>query len=177
MNTLTIPKGCVFGSANPMWIGRAINVIQWVWSRDSDACYSHAGLFIDDRGTTLECLMTVKSQNFFEAYKGEKVIIAQPKASVNAINLAVESIRIHEGQFYPFWRLLFHMIPPLAKIGVLERLVCSELVAKYEWLLGLRHRQYKGTNPDTLVDEWIRWKAFDVIFEGVLPQETGEDKL
>lgn len=151
-----------------MWLGKAINAIQWLWSRDSASCYSHTGLFIDDCGTTLESLSTVKSQNFFDSYKGDKVIIAKPLCPELKIDLAIVEILKHKGQFYPYWRLLFHTIPPLAKIGVLDRLVCSELVAKYEWFLGLRHKQYKGSNPDTLVDEWIQWRSFEVLFEGVL---------
>lgn len=165
---INIPKGCVFGSSNPMWLGRAINAIQWLWSKDSESRYSHTGLFIDNEGTTFESLSTARSQDFYKAYKDDKVIIARPLCDEKVIDLALIEILKHKGQFYPYWRLIFHIIPPVAKVGVLDRLVCSELVAKYEWLLGVRHGQYRSTNPDSLVDEWIRWKAFEIIFEGIV---------
>jgi len=166
---LEIPKGAVFGSSNPMMLGRAINGLQLFWSKDGESTYSHTGMFIDDKGTTLESLWTVRSQDFFSAYKGDNVIIAVPDAERFVVDSAVAQIVLqHKGQIYPAWRLLFHLFPPLAKVAPLDRLVCSELVAKYEYYAGVRHRMYKGTNPDTLADEWRRWKDFTVLFEGTL---------
>jgi hypothetical protein len=151
MENLFIPKGSVFGSTNPMWLGKAINNLQWLWSKDSESKYSHSGMFIDDKGTTSECLWTVKSQDFFNAYKGDNVIIAKPlDIDKDVIDKSIKSILdIHQGQLYPSWRLLLHIIPPLSKYSPFERLVCSEYVAKYLWLIGARHKQYKSRNPDT----------------------------
>lgn len=166
---LDIPKGAVFGAENPMMLGKAINALQWIWAKDGESTYSHSGIFQDGNGTTLESLWTVKSQNFFEVYKGKQVIIAVPKCREESIASALERIKQeHEGQVYPFWRLVLHIIPPFAKIAWFDRLVCSELTAKYEYYAGVRHRMYKGTNPDTLADEWRRWTDFTVLFEGIL---------
>ena len=165
-----IIQGDVFCSTNPMSLGKAINTIQWIWSKDGESTYSHAGIFRDNNANTLESLWTVKSQNFFEAYKDDKVIIARYigycDAPIPTVIARIE--KEHLGNIYPFWRIFLHIIPPLSKIGVFNRLVCSELCAKYLYYLGARHSQYNSTNPDTLADEWRRWKDMEVVYEGIL---------
>jgi hypothetical protein len=46
--------------------------------------------------------------------------------------------------------------------------VCSELVAEFEYLCGLRHKQFLGTTPDLLADEWRRWQGWKIVGEGKL---------
>lgn len=161
-----------------MALGVAINGFQKIWSRDNKSEYSHAGIITSVKGETFEALYTIKSQNLFEAYAGTGVLIARytglPWNEGYRINAAISEIKErHEGQWYPFWRLPFQIIPPLAKYlswgG--KFVVCSELVAEYLHLVGARHAQYTGTNPDTLSDEWHRWKNFEIIFEGILPDK------
>lgn len=164
---IQLQKGDLFATVNPMALGRGINAIQWFWSGDGQSCYSHAGIIINEQGDTFEALWTVKSVNLFKAYAGKNVIIARPKISASIIDIELDFLmKEHKGKIYPFWRLGMHLIPPLAKIALFNMLVCSELVAKFEYKIGARHGQYKGTAPDTLADEWINWKIFDVIFQG-----------
>jgi hypothetical protein len=164
-----VKAGDVFAGRNPMALGRAINAIQWFWSSDGESKYSHAGIIIDDFGTTLEALWTVKSRNIFEAYKNEQVIIARPLCDNFLKEKAIERIKYeHFGQWYPFWRLPMHMFPPIAKIEAFGKLVCSELTAKYLWYTTCWGKQYKGVNPDTLADRWRDGDNFEVIFEGIL---------
>ena len=170
---IQVKRGDVFGTKNPMWLGKAINGLQWFWSKDGESKYSHSGIIIDDQGTTFEALWTVSSKNLFDEHKGDNLIIARPNSPINGRPFDIEKalkrvIKEHNGQWYPGWRLLLHTIPPLAKIALFDRLVCSELVAQYLYLAGTREGQYKGTNPDTLADEWRRWKNFDIVFEGKL---------
>jgi hypothetical protein len=166
---IKVQRGDVFCSTNPMWLGRAINAIQWFWSEDGESKYSHSGIICNATGTTFEALWTVRSRNFFEAYTDDNVIIARPVCpEVKKLDALDKIIRTHRGQWYPFWRLGMHLFPPLAKVAIMDRLVCSELVAEYLFLAGVRHDQYKGTNPDQLADEWREWKRFNVIFEGRL---------
>ena len=169
---IQVKAGDVFGTKNPMWLGKAINSIQKFWSKDGESKYSHSGIIIDNKGTTFEALWTVTSKNLFEEHKGDGVIIARPIGSSNGgvfdIKRGLMEIFKHKGKIYPFWRLAMHMFPPLSKIAPLDRLVCSELTAKYLYLCGARHHQYQGTNPDTLADEWRRWKNFEIIFEGTI---------
>lgn len=174
MNSLCIKKGDVFGSTNPMALGKGINAVQRFWSKDAESKYSHSGLICDNNCNTIESLWTVKSLDFYQAYNGDNVIIARYIGKPwHSIDDSIELIRtLHFGNIYPFWRIFMHIIPPLAKVGVFNRLVCSELCAKYLYYLGARHSQYKGTNPDTLADEWRKWKDFEVIFEGKLIKEN-----
>ena len=159
--------GDLFGTSNPMALGKAINAAQWLWSKDGQSTYSHSGIVLDESGRTFEALWTIKTAHLDE-YTGSKIIIARCNAVSEQKREAVLKALIaeHSGQWYPFWRLFLHIIPPLAKLSVTKRPVCSELVAKYLFRLGQRHGQWAGTNPDTLVDEWTRWRGFEILFEG-----------
>ena len=170
-----VRPGDVFCSANPWAVGRLIQAAERFWSRDNHVEYGHAGIITGASGETLEALWTVKHSTL-SAYSGKPVLIARPLARLDrsvtlnmdmAINRTEEE---HLRQGYPIWRLVFHLIPPLAKYVASKKfLVCSELVAKYLFYIGARHGQYMGTNPDTLADEWDKWRNFEVIFKGVWP--------
>lgn len=177
MNFPKLQPGDVFGTRNPMALGRMINFIQKLWSKDSASKYSHSGIIIDEDGATFESLWTLNTGNLFKAYTGKEIIVARPISKYDKAKLltrkekytAVKKIIVeHKGQWYPYWRLTLQLIPPLAKIVWFNRPVCSELVAKYLWYIKARHHQWAGTNPDTLADEWRIWKNFEVIFEGKL---------
>ena len=168
MKPTDIKRGDVCGTRNPMALGRGINAVQWLWSRDNESKYSHSLMFLDSE-RTFEALWTNKSQDFLQTYRGKRVIIARPLVSDKAKDRALKQLtKRHSGQRYPFWRIPMHIFPPLAKICAFERLVCSELTAKYLWLAGARHEQYAGTNCDTLADEWRCWGNFEIIYEGML---------
>jgi hypothetical protein len=174
MAIVKLKSGDVFCSANSWAIGRAVQFVQKVLSKDNASKYGHAGIVVDGYGQTIEALWTTKV-NHLDSYIGKPVLIARPiktimdvEISEGMIESALEEIEANNlGRAYPFWRLLFHLVPPIAKHLTSRRhLVCSELVAKYLWLIRSRHNQYPGTNPDDLADEWSRWKNFKVVFEG-----------
>ena len=176
---IQLKPGDFFTTRNPMALGVAINGFQKVWSRDNKSEYSHAGIITNATGDTFEALYTIKSQNLFSAYAGAQVLIARytafPRTLDFKITVALYKIRKrHAGQVYPYWRLPFQIIPPLAKYlswgG--KFVVCSELVAEYLHMIGARHGQYTGTNPDTLADEWHHWKNYEIVFEGTLPEKS-----
>jgi hypothetical protein len=168
-----LKAGDVFATKNPMMLGRAINAIQSFWADDSKSNYSHTGIILGPTGETLESLWKVTNRNIFRDYVGKKILIARPKSAIRKETALKTIIGQHKNQIYPVWRLAFHLIPPLARHVSLggRFLVCSELVAKYLYLIDMRHEYYMGTNPDTLADEWRTWKIFDVIFEGILEEE------
>ena len=157
-------------------VSAGIRLMEQIWAEDNEATYGHSFIVADDNGAILDTLWRVQWR-MIDRYHGEQIIIARPSYTVRgweisavskAIGLeavAAESI----GRVYPIHRLALHMLPPLAKyfsVGTL--LVCSERTAKYLTIIGARGDVYSGINPDTLADEWRRWKNFDVIFEGVL---------
>jgi len=183
---IELHPGDLFVTRNPHMLSRAINVVQWWWSKDGESTYSHAGIILDAQGTTFEALYTLKKQNLFEAYTGEKVCIARwlnmtDETAKQALDVLLKE---QEGHIYPAWRLFFHLVPPIAKYVSWggKFIVCSEVVAKFLYLVYLqtgsqdkfgtkwpRHSHYCGATPDDLSDEWHRWKGYSIIFEDVLP--------
>lgn len=171
---MKLQPGDVFLTSNPMALSRAINWAQRIWNKDSKSKYSHAGILTDANGATFEAIWTVKSQNLFDAYEGDQVLIARHESMAHERFLEGFNPLYKEqnGKIYPFYRLIFHIIPPLAKLSI-GKLVCSELVAKFLKNVGLMD-YYNGCNPDNLHDV-VRWhKGWKIIFEGILP--AGKDE-
>jgi len=92
-------------------------------------------------------------------------------------------MREQEGRIYPAWRLLLHIIPPIARRTSWggKFLVCSEIYAKYLYIVHIengwtdrygykwpRHKHFTGANPDMLCDEAHRWSGYRVVFEDTL---------
>lgn len=157
-------------------LGYGIRFAEWVWSEDGEATYNHSGILKNVYGTTFEAWYTVKERHLKD-HVGKQIILARFETCSHEIRkLAFSMVRArHRGQWYPVWRIPFHLIPPLAKwISWKGRfLVCSELVAEYLYLCNLRHFQYPGTNPDTLADEWRRWDGWTTL-EGQLDYAGGK---
>lgn len=169
--------GDEFASRNPMALGSVINLAQRIKAVDDESEYTHTGIITDPHGATLESLWTVTRQSIWEAYAGEKVLIVRninmtPDVYVAGFN----KIRKHVGQWYPVHRLLLHALG-LAKWIHWDRIVCSELTAKFEVgcgeyigpdrAAGFMHT-YHGVNPDNLVDRWKISRYFNIVFEGVV---------
>jgi hypothetical protein len=169
--------GDEFATKNPMTLGMAINFVQKVKSVDNESSYTHTGIITDVHGATLEALWTIKSQNLWEAYKGEKALIVRNVAMTLPVAVAgFIKIREHVGQWYPVPRLLLHLIGA-AKWIHWDRVVCSELTAKFEEgcaeYLGPDRasgfmRNHYGVNPDNLVDRWKISKYYEIMFEGMI---------
>jgi len=45
-NLPLLRRGDIFCSANPMFLGRAINIVQTIWSPDHKSTYSHSGIIV-----------------------------------------------------------------------------------------------------------------------------------
>ena len=159
--------GDVFCTANPWMLGKIILWTQRLWSSDNEALYSHAGIIDSPAGTTFEALWRVRHAHLSD-YEDKPIVIARPRAPQEKIEARLDMLKERfEGKRYPLHRLAMHILPPVAKLGTGNFVVCSELVAVYLWMLGLRHKQYLGTNPDTLADEWRQGYCCDVLFEGI----------
>ena len=167
--TIDLKTGDFFAVQGKGFISKIINALQKFWSRDHASVYSHAGLIIDSEGTTLEALNkgTLASQNLFKAYHGRQIIIVRyDNLTPNIYKLAIKALnKEFKGEKYPFYRLLLHIFPPLAKLHFWGRGVCSEVVAYYLWEIAARHKWWASTNPDTLADEWRNWKNYTIVAE------------
>lgn len=169
--------GDEFATKNPMALGAVINFVQKAKSADNESTYSHTGIITDPYGATLESLWTVKSQILWEAYKGARVLVVRNIHMDPYVYAAgFEKIREHIGQWYPVPRLLLHLIG-MGKWIHWDRVVCSELTAKFETgcaeYLGLDRaagfmRNHYGVNPDNLTDRWRESRNYETIFEGVV---------
>ena len=172
LNNIQLQRGDIFCSRNPMSLGRVINFVQALYARDRDAKYSHAGIILDDKGTTLEAIWTVREQNIFEAYAGQDILIGRPiTLKENDICYGIDTIlQDHCGQVYPFLRIFLFLIPPLVRRLPWIKGVCSELTCKYLNKAGLSDIVWLGKVPDD-IDEMITYhKDFRVIYSGKLPE-------
>ena len=156
-----------------MMLGRAINGVQKFWAKDNKSNYSHSGFLIQggDNAVSFEALWTNKTQNFYKAYRGTQVLIGRHKDMDHKIFVkGWNGVKHHLGKVYAGHRLLFFLIPPLAKYLNLGLAVCSELTAKFLYRAGLLD-YWKGKNPDDIADMIHKWKNWEIIFEGVLKND------
>ena len=177
---LALQRGDVFVCQGSMGVvSAAIRGAQRILSRDNRADYGHAGIITSATGQTLEALWTVR-RGHLDAYAGQRILLARPTGTVfrprEPVSLRTrdQALDLIEAQYlgrvYPLWRLPLHLVPWLAKYASTGRwLVCSELVAKYLTLIAARDLVFCGINPDTLADEWVCWRNFDVLYEGQWP--------
>ena len=164
---IKLKKGDFFLSRNPMMLGRVINLNQKFWSKDNKSKYSHAGIILDEYGTTLESLWTVKSQNLFEGYKDTEILIARhDQMNVETFKKGYDGIKHHIGQWYPGYRLPLMIFPPLAKYIHFGRVVCSELDYKFGTKAGLFNHKWYGKTPDDVHDMIKYERDWNIIFEG-----------
>lgn len=163
---IELKPGDIFCSRNPMMLGRAINAVQTIWSKDNKSEYSHSGIILDSKGTTFEALWTNKKQNIFKAYAGRNVLIGRHRnMSSEVFEKGWEGIKKHEGKWYAGYRLPLFFIPFLAKYINFGLGVCSELTMKFLYKAGLAEA-WKGWNPDDVADMINKWKDYKIIFKG-----------
>ena len=166
---MRLEPGDIFCTRNPMFLGKAINLVQKFISVDGQSKYSHSGLIYDRSGITFEALWTNKKQNIHHAYKGKQVLIGRhDHMTGEKFWQGWRAIKHHEGKWYASHRLLFFLLcPPLTKFFNLGPGVCSELTAKHWYRAGLTDF-WSGVYPDFLADMIHNWRDIKVIYEGIL---------
>jgi len=173
MMPLILQPGDVFAVQTPAFFGRLIRIRDKIRSSDYEAIYNHCALIVGDGYQTFESRRRITFYNL-ERYLGRHIIIARPVTKDFVQIAATKKIVMkYDGKAYPWWRIILHAISPayarwIHGSGVP---VCSELVAEYLYLIGIRHQYFWGTTPDILADEWRHWREYDVIFCGVLTPE------
>lgn len=169
MADIKLKAGDCFCTRNPMILGRAINAVQKFHAKDNQSKYSHAGIMVGKR-TSFEALWTNKKQDFFKAYQGRQVLIGRHvKMTPTLFFKGWDGIKKHEGKPYAGHRLFLFFIPFMAKYLSLGLVVCSELTMKFLCKAGLVNA-YRGYNPDDIADMIHKWKDWEIIFEGRLPE-------
>lgn len=166
-----IRSGDVFATRNPQGLGSAILLAEKAKSADGEAEYGHTGIILDPSGSTFEALWTIKTQNFFEAYKGSKVMVARWRGMTpGRFQSGYDVVKDQAGRPYPVYRLFLHLLG-LGKIHIDGQEVCSELTAHFLVAAGaivMSGKNWAGVTPDYLVDEWRISKYIDIVYEGVL---------
>jgi hypothetical protein len=166
---IEILPGDAFASKSDAWYSFIIRFFSKIWSHDHEAQYGHAGLLLSGE-MTFEAVGAGITISDLTKYQGKRLIIVRfDSVSIQKRDAVLKQlVAKFAGKKYPVWRLILHIFGPLAKLSFLEMPLCSELVAYYEQMLGIRHAQWAGASPDTLVDEWRRWRGITVLAEGVL---------
>jgi hypothetical protein len=166
-----LQAGDVFCTSNPQSLGKAIRFIESTRSADEKAEYSHAGIIIDANGKTLEAIWHIESQMLWDAYKGEKVLIARWSGMTpEAFQKGYDVVKSEIGMTYPYYRLLLSLFG-LARIIHFKGTVCSELAQRFlinAGVITLSGQNYWGVTPDDLADEWKISKYFSIVFEGII---------
>jgi len=163
-----LKQGDIALTTNPMALGRAINAVQRYRSKDNKSQYSHALLITGPR-STYEALWTVKHQDFFNAYNGDRVLIARHD-EMNLIRFVrgYKKVISRSGQIYPVHRFLFFLIhPPFLKY-IPGPLTCGELVTEFLSASGVTDLYPRGITPDDLHDMVRKTKGWNITWEGVL---------
>lgn len=168
----SLQPGDVFATKNPQGLGKLICVGQSIKSQDGSAEYGHSGIITDEHGKTFEAVWTIAEQNLFEAYKGQKAVIARwqgmtPEVFKNGFAAVYPLL----GRTYPYHRLILHLLGLGRWVHIVHTPVCSELTAQFLISAGaitLGGENFWGITPDNLVDEWRISRHFDILFEGII---------
>jgi hypothetical protein len=162
-----VRPGDVFCTANPMWLGRAINFVQKAYASDNEAKYSHAGIIVSKDFKTFESLWRIRESNLKE-YQDKQILIGRHERMRSDLFLKTypDFKSSYDQKMYPFWRLFYHMFPPMAKwFSTGKDMVCSELVFRFLVECGLC-KYWKAKNPDHLADVIRNYKGWQIVFEG-----------
>lgn len=164
--TPQLHSGDLFAVSSKGFLGWAIRAVQCVWSWDSEAPYNHVGIITNGQGDTIEARWRFERFSIND-YRGHRVLIVRHKEMTKyKALLGLGAIWPDLGNWYPVHRIALFMVPPLAKISVFNRGVCSEQTAKFMKGAGFGNVVY-GITPDNLADLWRESKSMDIIFEGV----------
>ena len=167
---IILQPGDVFCTENPQGLGTLIKIAEEFRNESGTAIYTHSGIIIDSKGTTFEALWHIAEQNIFEAYKGQKVLIARWSGMMpDAFQKGFDSVKDELGRTYPYYRLLMYLIG-MEKWIHFKTPVCSELTEKFLENAGammIAGTNWWGITPDELATEWRISKYFNVIYEGI----------
>jgi len=167
MKKITLMAGDIFFTRSENFIGKTIRSVQKFWSKDGKSRYNHCGVIISPKGKTIEALSKgVFHGNIFSDYGKTEIMIARHEhMNMHRFAKSYAVVRKHLGRRYPHHRLLFHMMPVIAKnFNPSKLLVCSEITGKFLMTASLIG-YYLGLNVDDLEDMVRTYKWWNVITE------------
>ena len=162
-----IRPGDIFVVKRPTFFSNAIARTCEFWAIDGSAEYSHSGIILSADGTTFEARRRT-GQYHMNDFRGLPILIGRHKdmtakmASLHFPALILD----YDGDVYPWWRILLHMIPILSrKIGTGGHLVCSELSARFLYDCGFLPT-FLGYNPDHIADMINLYRDWSIVLKG-----------
>jgi hypothetical protein len=179
MMTKMLKAGDIFAVAPPEGQGNfASNAIVGITTKyevDGKARASHAGIVIDERGTTFEAIQPrYCMQNIWNAYSGCRLIIGRHiDMSPERFQIGWDAVRVLQGMSYPEWRLLlFARAVWAARRFHQVREVCSENVFHFLSAAGCRKNLcddpidfWWGVYPAYIEDAIRDWHTFEIIYD------------
>lgn len=160
-----LKPGDLFAVHSKSWLGSCIRAVQWFWSSDNEAAYSHVGVIMGPHGTTLEARWRFKTYNISD-YRGSRILIMRHKLmTIKRVHDGYMAVKNDVGDLYPAWRFPFFLLH-LEKFCRFGNGVCSEQTGKFMKGAGFKNIVY-GITPDDLADRWRIDRDMDIIFEGV----------
>jgi len=165
---------------NPSWFQTALSFgirqAEAFQDVDGKAQYTHSFTVVSEAGRTFEALWTYKHQDIYQAYGGYPVLVGRHKKMTRAKAQMIHS-RMEKkfaGRWYPVWKLpLFGLAPWLLKY-LPAKPVCSELVFWGLNKVGLVDH-WKGVMPSYVADAIRRWRDFQVVYEGIMPENKEKE--
>lgn len=144
---------------------------------DGQAQLTHSFFIVKDNGTTFEALWKYRRQNIYEAYAGQEVLIGRHKELTRTKFLTAyyDIVRKYEGQRYPAWKFPLFLLAPRVLKWMPGKPVCSELTFLMLYKAELVDH-WRGVAPSYVADAIRRWRDFEIIYQGVMPEKKGEKK-
>jgi hypothetical protein len=174
-----LKSGDIFAVAPPVgkenFASKAIVSITTKYEVDGKARASHAGIIIDDKGTTFEAIEPrYAMQNIWNAYRGCRVIIGRHiDMTPERFDAGWSAVSPLQGLSYPEWRLfLFMRAVWAARKFHHVREVCSENTFHFLSAAGCRKNlcgdpidYWWGVYPAYVHDAIKDWDTIDLVYD------------
>jgi hypothetical protein len=166
-SSVVLRAGDIFVVESKSWLARAIRFVERSRDVGADAKYNHAGIIYSPGGLTFEALVRIRYAHL-DDYDGLPVMIGRPlSATPDDIDRALNHVLSHDGELYPFIRLIWHLLG-VAHMIRSEKVVCSELAAEaiYFATRSAKFKTWHGYDPAEIACVLEEWKMIGVIYKG-----------
>jgi hypothetical protein len=151
---------------------RLTNWFQALLAADGHSEYNHAAVVMSAEGLLFESVRWwPRVISLTKHYRRSRVMIVRWKGMTRErFQRGMAEVAYLQDRLYPIWRQLLHACRLARRIFCVDA-VCSELVAKFLYGAGARHKRWAGTNVDDLHDEFLNQPAqYEIVFQGRLEE-------